>query len=214
MGHKSFTIALFLGLLSLPLACGSDDDSTSNGTSGAGGKGGASGAAGNAGKGGKGGNAGTAGTTPGVAGEGGEGGSGDTGNVAGDSAGGAGGDSNPSAGAGGEAGGGDVDPRLAQVTAICNYPAQPDGPEGTDPQMQCLGDASVCAANLYGIAAKSADCSQVLDDILACLPTAEKNLFYCAKSDGTSDGLEGYLTYDAALAFTCEDVYNAWIACL
>lgn len=120
------------------------------------------------------------------------------------------------AGAGGEAGAGS-DPaaaRLVQCKAICNYPAQPDGPGGTKPRMQCLGDANQCAADLCDTTGWSASCIQTLDDLLACLPTADPTLFYCSENDGTADTLQGVVAVDFAASLTCEATYNAWTACL
>ena len=217
MGHKSFAIALVMGLLALPLACGSDDD-TNPGTGGAGGSSGKAGGAGKggAGAGGKDGTAGKGGA-PGGAGEG---GTGDTGNVGGEPGAGAGGDSAPSAGAGpdgsgagGEAGGGS-DPaaeRLAQCKAICNYPAQPDGPGGSETPMQCLGDANKCATDFCNTTGWSATCVKALDDLLACLPTATKNMFYCGDGE---HGLEGTLQFDGAASDSCLATFTAWTNCL
>jgi hypothetical protein len=223
MGNRSFAIALVLGLAALPLACGSDDDAAPS-SGGKGGSAGSSAAAGKGGSGGKGGTAGNGGTDPGAAGEAGEGGSGNTGNVAGaagaagDASGGMGGDSAGGAsasGSGGE-GGESADPaavRLAQCKAICNYPAQPDGPGGTAPRMQCTGDASICATNLCDTTGWSASCVKTLEDLLACLPTADPSLFYCSEFVDTPT-LAGTVAVDFAAAFTCEDVSNAWTACL
>jgi len=220
MGHKSFAIALVLGLLALPLACGSDDD-TNPSTGGAGGTAGkaSGGAGGKAGSGGKGGTAGKGGT-PGAAGEG-EGGSGDTGNVGGEPGAGAGGDSSPSAGAGGNGAGGEAgggsDPaaeRLAQCTAICNLPAQPDGPGGSKPRMQCTGDTNKCITNLCDTTGWTASCVETLDDLLACIPTADQTLLYCNANDGTADTLEGEVAFDFAADDHCPAVFAAWTACL
>jgi len=65
MGHRYITVALILGMVSLPLSCGGDDDDTTS-TGAKGGKGGSAGKAGNGGKagttaGGKGGTSGTSG---------------------------------------------------------------------------------------------------------------------------------------------------------
>lgn len=226
MGHKSFAIAFVLGLLALPLACGSDDDNPGGGTGGAGGSSGKTGTGGankggtaNGGSAGKDGTAGKGGT-PGGAGEG---GTGDTGNVGGGGPeAGAGGDTGPSGagaggmGAGGEAGGGATDPaaaRLAQCKAICNYPAQPDGPGGTKPRMQCLGDANTCAAALCETTDWNAACVKTLDDLLACLPTADPSLFYC---DGyvDADTLAGVIAVDFAADGTCSSTFAAWTACI
>src|SRR6478735_5546383 len=201
MGHKYFTIALVLGLAAVPLACGSDDDSTPA----TGGHGGTAGKAGGAG---------TAGVADGDAGEG---GSGNTGNVAGEpgSSAGAGGDSAPGAGAGGAAGdstgaagaaGAPTDPaaeRLVQCKSICNYPAQPDGPGGSKPRMQCLGDANKCATDLCDTTGWTSACVKALDDLLACLPLADANLFYCSGNDGSADTREGVVAIDFAADGTC-----------
>jgi hypothetical protein len=220
MGHKSFAIALVLGLFAVPLACGSDDDTNpaTGGAGGSGAKGGTGGKTGTAGAGGKTGTAGKGGS-PGAAGEG-EGGSGDTGNVGGQPGAGAGGDSDPGAGAGGmgsggEAGGGS-DPaavRLAQCKTICNYPAHPDGPGGTKPPMQCLGDANKCATDLCESTGWSASCLQTLDDLLACIPTADADLFYCS-AFVDADTLEGTLSIDFAADGKCPDVFTAWTKCI
>ena len=227
MGHKSFAIAFVLGLLALPLACGSDDDSPGDPTGGAGGSSGKTGTGG-AGKGGTangggGGKDGTAGKD-GVAGKGGspggagEGGTGNTGNVGGAPEGGSGGDTGPSAGAGGtgaggEAGGGATDPaaaRLAQCTAVCNYPAPPDGYDGTQPPMPCTGDANQCATDLCNTTGWTTACVKVLDDLLACLATAPKTKFYC----GDGDGLDGTLQFDGAASEMCPDTFAAYGTCI
>ena len=125
MGHRYITVALILGMVSLPLSCGGDDDDTTStgakgGTSGGAGKGGNGGKAGaTGGKAGKGGTGGTGGSTAGKGGTGGTGGStagkggtsgtggaagtGNVGNTGGQSGDGAGGTVGSSgAGAGGE----------------------------------------------------------------------------------------------------------------
>jgi hypothetical protein len=220
MGNRSFAIALVLGLAALPLACGSDDDAAPS-SGGKGGSAGSSAAAGKGGTGGKGGTAGKGETDAGAAGEAGEGGSGNTGNVAGaagDASGGMGGDSAGGAsasGSGGE-GGESADPaavRLAQCKAICNYPAQPDGPGGSAPRMQCTGDASICATELCDTTGWSASCVKTLEDLLACLPTADPSLFYCSGFMDTPT-LEGTVAVDFAGGETCPAVFTAWASCL
>ncbi|HKO54179.1 MAG TPA: hypothetical protein VJV79_41005 [Polyangiaceae bacterium] len=217
MRHQSFAIAFVLGLIALPVACSDSDDPTpaSGGASGSGGKSGGAGKAGGAGKGGTDGKGGTAGKggSPGAAGEG---GSGNTGNEGGDANGGMGGDSAGVSGSGGEGGqaGDPVAERLAKCQAICNYPAQPDGPGGSKPRMACTGDAAKCATDLCDTTGWSDSCVDTLDALLACLPSAEPNLFYCSGNDGSADSLEGVVSTDFAANDECPAVFSAYTACL
>jgi hypothetical protein len=104
---------------------------------------------------------------------------------------------------------------LVKCQAICNYPAQPDGPGGTMPRMQCLGDADECVTNLCNTTGWSAACVKNLDDLLACLPGADPSLFYCSANDTDHPvTLDGHLSFDFAAFGTCEDTFNAWSACL
>jgi hypothetical protein len=100
MGHKSITVALVLGLISLPLACGGDDDT--GGTGGTGGKAGKGGSAGKA-AGGKGGTAGKA--AGGKGGTAGKAAGGSSGTGTGGTTGGTGGTGGSTGGTGGSTGG-------------------------------------------------------------------------------------------------------------
>jgi hypothetical protein len=104
MVNRSLAVALILGLVSLPLSCGGDDDDTAP-SGGKAGKGGSAGKAGGAGKGGSGGKAGaTSGGAAGKAGSAGKGGSAGSGGTSGTGTGGSSGHAG-TAGGGGTAGG-------------------------------------------------------------------------------------------------------------
>jgi len=77
--------------------------------------------------------------------------------------------------------------------------------------MQCLGDANKCATDLCNTTGWNAACVKALDDLLACLPTATKNKFYCGDGE---HGLEGTLQFDGAAADACPDAVEAWGKCL
>lgn len=109
MGHRYITVGLILGMVSLPLSCGGDDDDTTS-TGAKGGKGGTAGKGGSAGKAGSGaGKGGTSGkggsTTGGTSGKGGTGGTGGTTAGTGGSVGGTGGSVGGTAGQSGDGSG-------------------------------------------------------------------------------------------------------------
>ena len=228
MGYKTFSVALVLGLIStLPLACGSDDDSNPPSTAGKGGGGGSSGSAGKGGAGGaagKGGagtagkaGAGTAGTSPGAAGEGGSGPTDNVGGEAGGEIGGAGGESAAGADSGGSGGEAGVDDaaaaRLSKTRAVCELKSPSDGLGGTGTPQPCT-DIDGCVAGLYPHASTPA-CIKALDDLLDCIPTADPAEYYCGNGSAT-DGTNstGTFQYDIATDDKCPAVYAAWTPCL
>jgi len=225
MGHKTLSIALILGLASLPLvACGDDDDDSSGGTSGSSGKGGTAGTAGKsgtAGKGGSGGKAGsgTAGTTPGEGGEGG----GSIG-IGGEPAGGAGGAGGAAAGsdAGGEGGGAmggmggmggeSYSPEAfkARCDAICQHEVYADPLDTTSDSQPCNGDYNLCSDYLCTVG-DDPTCADILNEYLTCVENSAQELLYCSES--LEGGFEGPLATDLAGLTNCESTFDAWGAC-
>jgi len=227
MGHKTFAIALILGLVTLPLACSGDDDDDTTSTGGSGGsagKGGSSSTAGSSGKGG----GGKGGTAPTDGGEGGTGNTGNTGNVGntgnmgGEPGGGAGGlgglggggmdaGGAGAGGGGGEAGAPDLAAqRLARCTAICTQEVYEVPFDTTSATGFCTGDSAPCISSLC-LEGSDGSCDATLDDYLDCLENdAPKEAFYCG--DGM-DGFNGQFQHDIAGSEACESLALAWLAC-
>ncbi len=233
MGYKSFSVVLVLSLIStLPLACGSDDDSnppSTAGKGGGGGNGGSAGKGGTAGTAGKGSagtagkaGAGTAGTTPGAAGEGGSAPNDNVGGEAGAAAAGMGGESAAGAesgGAGGEAGEAGADDaaaeRMVKCETVCHFQVQSAGPEtGSDPA-SCKGNPDDCAMDFcVNQIQHTPTCFAALDSYLDCaLTVAGDQDLYC--SEGTdADPLLGTVRTDFSTMATCPEALGAYTACL
>jgi hypothetical protein len=233
MSHKTFALALVIGLAALPLACGDDDDDT-GGTAGSGGKAGSSGTAGSAGKGGAGGKGGTGGTggkggTTGTSGSsaGGEGGSGtgNTGNVGGEpnggtEAGGAGaGGESGAAGGGGEGGAGE-DPaaaaRLEKLQTLCAQEVYFNVGDTSSATGQCEAHGDADCADLYAdITGYTPSCVETFDDLLDCALTAPPEDFFCDEANLDAGGFEGKIGFDglsADLFDVCPE-FDTWTAC-
>jgi hypothetical protein len=238
MGHKSITVALFFGMLALPLACGGDDDDTvasggkggkSSGGKSSGGKGGSAGKAGASGKGGgagtgtggKGGgagtgtggtNAGTGGTSAGTGGT--NAGTGGTNAGTGGTNAGTGGGAGDQGGAGqggaGEGGGGTGGETPEQHRqALCAHICSAPIVEGGSAGAGGMGEPTSCGQETECVAEL---CDTTGMDAV-CL-TATTDYLECVDAWGT-DGLycSPWVKTDFVGFYQCTTAFYAWAAC-